>query len=234
MQDKKQSGPRLALPKVQAGPKGTTVVGAVFILLALVGLVTVLSFAYQSAKDLFNNTAEKERIESFLTPVVMFDPVPYDAVTEANSSTMLLTCIWAALLDESAQGYPQDDMGMVILPGPDVDYQAHRLYGSADLITHQTVDDYENIYMYDSSVNAYRVPVVAKVTYAPEVDKISKSGDSLTVRVGYVPPGSSWLTGFNRQATLDPDKYMIYELKKIRGGYNITAIKDDESVPNYS
>ena len=232
--EENKGGPRLAIPQVKAGPKGTTVIGALFIGLALVGLVTVIGYTYQGVKGLLNNTAEKERIERFLTPVVMFDPVPYNSVGEANTSTMLLTCIWAALLDEDAQSYPQDDLGMIVLPGPDVDYQAHKLYGSADLITHQTVDDYENIYMYDPDVNAYRIPVVAKVTYAPEVDKIAKSGSSLTVRVGYVPPGNSWLTGFNQQATLDPDKYMVYELTKVRGGYNINAIKDDENAVNYS
>lgn len=212
----------------------TRVLGAIFFVLALVGLFNLGRLSYRAIDGLLNNTAEKERIERYLTPVVMFDPVPYASVGEASPDTMLLTSIWAALLDDGAQTYPQDDMGMVILPGPDVEYQAHRLYGDAGLITHRTVDDYENIYMYEADANAYRIPVVAKVAYMPQVEHIYKSGDYLTVRVGYVPPGSSWLTGFNQQATPSPDKYMIYELKKIRGGYTIIAIKDDEGSRNFS
>jgi hypothetical protein len=216
------------------GRRTTRLIGGVFLVLALIGLATLATFGYRAIHGLLNNTSEKMRIERFLTPVVMFDPVPYASVQEASSDTILLTCIWAALLDESAQTYPQDDMGMVILPGPDVEYQAHRLYGDAALISHRTVDDYENIYMYDPDVNAYRIPVVAKVAYIPKVDHIIKSGDVLTVRVGYVPPGSSWLTGFNQEATPSPDKYMVYKLKKSRGNYTILAVDDDNGGLNFS
>ena len=230
MQEKKTPARRFDLGALGAN-KRQVIIGSIMMLLAAVGLATVLSFVYRGARGIIDNTAEKERIARFLTPVVMFDPVPYDKVEEANPDTLLLTCLWAALLDEEAGNYPQDDMGMVILPGPDVEYQAHRLYGNADLITHRTVDDYENIYMYEADANAYRIPVVAKVTYTPQVDSISKTGDVLTIRVGYVPPGSSFLTGLDRQTTPEPDKYMIYELTKVRNGYNILAIKDDAEGP---
>lgn len=211
--------------KVRAGSKGITILGAVFLVFAIIGVFTVVNAAVRGTRDIIGRTAEKESIAAFLKPVVMFDPVPFSDLSEANGDTMLLSSIWAALLSENMQTNI-DENGMIILPAPDVEFQAHRLYGTADMITHRNVDDYELMYMYEPDTNVYRIPVATKIAYSPEVDTITKNGDLLTVRVGYVPPGNAWFASDDDEGTPEPDKYMIYELKKIKDGFNIVSIKD--------
>lgn len=64
------------------------------------------------------------------------------------------------------------------------------------------------------------IPVMGQMpAYTPKVEKITKKGDTYLLTVGYVPPTTLWnidLDGKRTEPT--PDKYMQYEMKKVKGG----------------
>lgn len=213
--------------------RSTLMIGLAVGLLTLIGFASVVSWTAGFVGSILNNTKQKEELKEFITPVVIFDPVPFNNVKDADGEFLLQASLWATLLSERSEAYTYDDIGLMLVPSTDVDAAAVRLFGESIALTHRTFDDYEVSYLFDEEIKAYHVPVIAKVAYSPKVEKITKRGDALIVKVGYVPPGNIWAMDTSaKKYTPSPEKYMIYEIKKARDGYNIVAIRDlDNTVP---
>ena len=66
--------------------------------------------------------------------------------------------------------------------------------------------------------------------YTPQVTKIEKKGDLYTLTVGYIPPGTLWEAAMGgSKYEPEPDKYMIYQMKKVKDGYSILSIKGKDT-----
>ncbi len=207
-------------------------IGGVFILLCLVGFVSVIMLCFNLTKNVLDNSGKKHEYEAMLLPVVMFDPPPFEGAENFDELSLLQSSIWATLLGEGRGKYQEDDNLMLIVPASDVDVTAHNLFGPNAAITHNTFGDYEITYLYDSKTKSYHVPVDAMTpAYTPRVEEIEKKGDNLLLRVGYIPPSSVLDIAFTEKGlSSDPEpvKYMIYELHKGKNGYYIFAIRDVE------
>src|SRR5699024_5761441 len=102
------------------------------------------------------------------------------------------------------------------------------LFGSDVKLQHQSFGDLNITYTLNTEKNVYEIPVAAQVGYyTPKVEKISKKGDTYTLTVGYLPPGNAWTSDLSgNKYEPEPDKYMLYIMKKVKGGYNLVAIRD--------
>ncbi|MDD2955148.1 MAG: hypothetical protein PHD67_02400 [Oscillospiraceae bacterium] len=201
--------------------------GGLFILLAVIGLISVAVMSVRLTTAIMDNTKEKQKFESFILPVLMFDPVTFDSPADADPEMVLKSALWAALLDNRSK-YAYDESGMLVVPVSDVDVYAARLFGSEIKVENKSILSFEMNYVYNEEQNTYSVPADGQVwQYKPRVQKIIKKGDQYTLLVDYIPPGSLWETDFEGNTyEPEPDKTMIYELKKVKNGYNITAIRD--------
>ena len=207
----------------------TAPIGGIFLALALVGLVAVVIWSVDFTKGFLDNSAEVERFEKFIAPVVMMDPVPFNRIENAEENLILQSSLWAALLGDNRANYTYDEMGMLLVPASDVEVAAHSLFGPYVTVTHRTFDDNDASYMYDPEIGAYRVPLVAKIAYSPKVEELTKKGDAITLKVGYVAPGNVWSSQQQTETGEPvPDKFMLYELLKGENGYYIGAVKDTE------
>lgn len=207
----------------------TAPMGGIFLVLALVGLIAVVIWSVNFTKGFLDNSAEVERFEQFITPVVMMDPVPFNRIENAEESLILQSSLWAALLGENRANYTYDEVGMLLVPASDVEVAARSLFGPYVTITHRTFDDNETSYMYDPEIGAYRVPLVAKIAYTPKIEELTKKADTITLKVGYVAPGNIWSSQQQTESGEPvPDKYMLYELAKGEDGYYVAAVKDTE------
>lgn len=203
-------------------------IGGIFIILCIIGLITLVTVSFNFTRSLLDNSAQKARYEKMLLPVVMFDPVPFDEVKNFDQLSLLQTCIWATLLGENRDVYQYDDIGLLVIPASDVDVTAARLFGPDAKLEHQTFGNFEDSYVYDRDIKSYHVPVTVVTGFVtPRVTEISKKGDVITLKVGYVPPSSVLNLGEGQQDP-EPVKFMIYELHKAsRGGdYYLYAIRD--------
>lgn len=204
--------------------------GGLFILLAGIGFISVAVVLVHLFAAVMDNTNEKQKFESFILPVLMFDPVTFDTPAAADPEMVLKSSLWAALLDNRDK-YTYDESGMLVVPVSDVDVYAARLFGSEIQVEHRSILSFEMNYLYNEEQNTYSVPVDGQVwQYKPRVEKITKKGDVYTLLVDYIPPGSLWETDFEGNTyEPEPDKTMIYELKKVKNGYNIVAIREIEN-----
>lgn len=207
-------------------------IGGVFILLAIIGLIAVVVFSINLTSSLLDNTKQLEEFEQFLAPVVMFDPVPFDSVENADQIMLLQSALMQTRFSEKRENYVYDDNGMIVIPASDIDIAAKTLFGSNVSLFHQSFGDFENVYTYDEADNVYRVPLlIHSGYYSPMVEKITKSGKQIILRVGYIPSGSTWLTDpSGRRYAPTPDKYMNYTLEKDGKNYVIVSITDSGDV----
>ena len=200
--------------------------GTIAILLILVGLGTLAFLGVQFTKGLLDNTKEKEQFEQVISPVIMFDPVPFENAEDAEPLFLLQSSLWSTLRGEKRDSYQFDALGRVVVPASDVEVACARLFGPDVTLEHRSFGDYENTYTYDESTKTYYVPVTVQAGYTPDILRIVKNGDVYTLTVGYVPPVNAWTQGYTGDESQLFIKYMIYELTKVDDHFQLTAIRD--------
>lgn len=226
--------------KVRHKDKKTATFGFLFLFFAAIGVIfSVVGITRAIGKFAVDNS-ESEKIERFLTPVVMFDPAPFEDASQLDKTLLLRTSLWATLLNTDTSNYATDDLGNLIVPASDVEVYAAKLFGKSVTLQHQTLKTNSGgeQFAYDESIKSYHVPPVGESNLpTPKVIKITRSGDIYQVTVGYVPPGSSWgmFTDGKKQEP-QPEKYKLYELKKDGKEYQILSLKDikDSDLPTTS
>ena len=101
-------------------------VGIIAGILAVIGLITVINFTVDTVKNFTDKTAEKAKYEEMLEPVVMFDPDPFDDLTQTDVSQLLNSAIWALLMsDEGADrfSYSEGETFGLVVPQADIEIQ---------------------------------------------------------------------------------------------------------------
>lgn len=210
------------------------IVGGALVVLALIGLLTVVSSCVELGQRLLDNSAEKEKFEQILFPVVMFDPGVIDSPEEMDQLVLLRSSIWSAFVS-NMEKYTLDSSNRITVAKSDVDVACARLFGPQIQLEHQSFSDYMSVYYYDESREAYLAPLDgSSVLYTPQVEEIEKSGVIYTLRVGYMGSGNEWLEKLQgRDYEPTPDKYMVYTMKKVGDHFQLQAIDypEDGAVP---
>lgn len=203
-------------------------IGAVLIVLAIIGSVSVISTLVSFTGRLVENASQKEKFEWKIYPLLMLDPASFEEPSQLDGVFLLKTALWSTLL-ENRSAYSYNENGLLVVPASDLDVAAKKLYGDSVTLEHQTFSEgYEFFYVYDEETNSYSVPISGQTAgYTPKVVKITKNGDIYTLIVGYVAPTTLWNVsedGVSGEPV--PDKYLYYDLQKVGGGdYIIKAVR---------
>lgn len=133
--------------------------GIIALILALIGAFSVVRFAVDSVKGLTDKTEQKREYEQMLTPVVMFDPDPFDDLTQADVSQLLNSAVWALLMSEDgADKYPYSEGEKVgiIVPQKDIENYFISLFGTEiDIASmHSSIDMSEYDITYDAALKS--------------------------------------------------------------------------------
>ncbi len=176
-------------------------VGTLFLLLMLIGLISVAVFCVNFTRAMLDNSGEKEEFGRIIAPVLMFDPVPFENAVDADPLFLLQSSMWSALLGEKRDSYQFDnDTNLrLIVPASDIDVACARLFGPEVELHHQTFGDYETTYVYDDESKTYYIPTTMEAGPSPNVLSVVKKGDSYTLEVEYVPPATAWTRADVRQ-----------------------------------
>ena len=202
-------------------------IGGLFILLAVIGFVTVMVQSFHVTTKIMDNSKQIERFEDIIRPVIMFDPVPFDNVEQANEIMLLQSSIWNALLKKASNEDFDYSDGIVQLTASDVDVSCAKLYGASAKLNHQTFGSYDSTYYYDTDTKTYQIPLSVQTGfYSPKIVEVTSKDDVVSLIVGYIPPENPLTAAIkdNKKET-PPDKYMTYELKKVKNNYYVSAIK---------
>lgn len=206
-------------------------IGVIAAILAVIGLITVIRFSADTVKNLADKTADKKEYEQMLTPVVMFDPDPFDDLTHADVSQLLNSAVWALLMSEDgADKYPYsegENIGIVV-PQADIEKYFVSLFGTEiDIASmHTTLDMSEYDITYDAALKSYILPITGiESAYTPKVYDIQKQGSSVVLSVGYIGTKAWVQVADGEYSAPEPDKYMKITLRERDGGMYISSIQ---------
>ena len=198
--------------------------GILTVILAIIGLITVVGFSVDTVKNLTDKTAQKKEYEEMLKPVVLFDPDPFDDLTQADVSQLLNSAVWALLMsDEGADkySYSEGENFGIVVPQADIEKYFVSLFGTEiDIASmHSSIDMSGYDIIYDAALKSYILPITGvESAYTPKVYDIEKQGSSLILSVGYIG-NSAWVQVADGEYTApEPDKYMKITLRERSGG----------------
>ena len=199
-------------------------IGIIAGILAIVGLITVINFAIGTVNDFTDKTAEKAEYEKMLKPVVMFDPDPFDDLTQADVSQLLNSAVWSLLMsEEGADKYPysEGETFGIVVPQADIENHFVSLFGTEiDIASlHSSIDMSEYEITYDAALQSYILPITGvESAYTPKVYEIEKQGSSKILSVGYIGNLAWAQIEDGEYIAPEPDKYMKITLRERSGG----------------
>lgn len=206
-------------------------VGIVAIILAVVGLVTTVRFGIDFVNDKKDQTALKQEYEEFLKSVVMFDPDPFDDLTQADYAQLMYASVWALLMDEDGvdkYSYSTGETVGIVVPQEDIEKYFVYLFGNEIDVTslHTSVDMSSYDITYDSALKSYILPITGvDSAYIPRVTNITKQGSSQVLTVEYI--GSKAFADVNESEYVSPsaDKTMTITLRQGNDGMYVSSIQ---------
>ena len=210
--------------------KGYLILGALMMILAVIGLISTVSFTVDKVKAFADNTQQKTEFARFIYPVVICDPAPFGQSVKLRSDTVITAAIWDIILYEDKSKY-ESDFDMIIVPELDVEQHAAKLFGTGLSIKHQSILGADVQFYYNEDIKSYRIPANPKYfTYSPYIEDITRVGESYTITVGYVSPTPAWLT-LTGDETPKPEKYVNYIVQKRGDEYTLLGIQQSDKIP---
>ncbi|WP_085832745.1 hypothetical protein [Clostridium merdae] len=205
-------------------------VGALVMVLAFVGLSVLVWGVGRQIYRAATDDTQLRAYDTFLSPIVMQDPEPFENEEEANAEMVMKASLWRAVTQNGAQYNSYDDQGRTLVPLGDVVDACHALFGP-DCNLQPTNPKEETFFEYDSQQNVFRVaPYSSQSSFAPYTISSKKSGDTVTLRVGYVV--GDWQDATeSSNASPEPVKYMQYILKKTADGKSeyVSAVRAEKA-----
>lgn len=213
------------------------ILGAVALLLALIGLFTVFGWVVSALRTALDDSGRRASYADRLYGMVMLDPLPFDDVNEVDPGVFKQAAIWGTVYEIQREGgsldqYERDpDTGSAMIPKLEIDTYIANLLGLDYQLTDGSFSTDEFVYQYNEEKQCYLVPVTSSVAqYTPEVEKITTSGGKMYVTVGYIPTTSNSTSGeLSLTAPTEPVKYMDYVFTRGENReWYLTALQESE------
>ncbi len=213
--------------------------GAVALLLIVIGLFTVLGWLAALFRIVTDDTADRRAYEEKLYGMVMLDALPFADAAEVDPTVFREAAIWGTLYqiqnrDGNFDSYERDEAtGSLILPRLEVDTYLTNLLGPDFEIVDASFRTADFLYTYSEEKQGYLVPVTGSVgLYVPRVDDIFTRAGRTHVTVGYIPTLTN-STDLVLTLPSEPTKYMDYIfVRGDNGQMCLTALQESAAHPN--
>lgn len=207
-------------------------VGLLVVLLAAVGIVTIVISAANGIGMAVERSKNYDDYNKLLTPVVLIDPDNFDDITKADMSQLIDISIWSLLKsDLTPDKYESTENGMLI-PQTDVETQFKSLFGTEISPVHATVEGYGYEFSYDSVKGVYTIPLTGITPiYTPTVVGVDKSSGSVVLTVACLA-GDAWQQGEDgKMVEPAPDKYIKVTLRTAQDGSQYISALQATTLP---
>lgn len=188
---------------------------AIFILLlACVGLYSVIRFAATGIGEIVNNTQLKKEFARFVLPVVANDIAPFENQNEITNSSKISCSIWNILINKDTSAYKASPAGGIYIPEYDVSVSCKDLFGSDCSLEHQSVGYGESRFSYDEANHVYSCPKDMRLlNYAPKISELTGGNGTYVLKVDYLPP-SVTMAAEDLGLTVEADKTLEYTITR--------------------
>lgn len=198
------------------------VVGLLVIAMAIVGVVSTVRAAVDTASDFFNQTALKNEFAEFVYPLVITDTPAFEKVADIPASVVVTASVWNLILNYDTSKYPTDT-GIMTVSEIDIENSAASLFGQSVTVEHQTVGSIETMFEYNEAEKSYYIPAEPIVNaFTPRVSAVSNEGELYTVTVEYMSPS---MFTFDEDHEETPSKTVIYTISRSAATMTVQSVK---------
>lgn len=216
------------------GHGGSFFLGFVLLLFAAFGAYQAVHLTVEKVNAMRGGSSRITEYEEFLEPFVAVDPAVFDDVSGAEQTDLLDAAISALIFtSERMNTYEvfEGEVTGLLVPQADVERYFVKLFGKEVQMHHQSVTDSFYNVIYNSERASYIIPITSvDPTYTPKVYNSERTGNSITLTVGYII-GSEWAQ-LERGSYVAPEpaKYMKITLREDEDGYHIGSLRNSEAV----
>ncbi len=203
-------------------------VGSLIIILAAIGIVTIVISAAKGIGTVVEKSKHYEEYNTILTPVVLIDPDTFDDITKADMTQLMEITIWSLLKSDIAPDTFESNESGLVVPKADVEKEFVELFGTEVTPVHQTIEGYGGLeFVYDTKTESYTVPLTGITPiYTPQVVDKTTSSDTVVLTVACLA-GDAWEQGENGDMIAPaPDKYIKITLREQNDNLYISAIQN--------
>ena len=191
--------------------------GSLVLILALVGVVFIAMEAGTRIHSAVTDDSKLRAYDAFLTVVVAQDPQPFESPEKADPDFVLNASLWKVMTESGANYTNYDDAGRTVVPLGDVVDACGELFGPKCSLQPKSPAT-ESFYTYDAAKSQFHIALYSlEGVYEPYTENAKKEGDSVVLRVGYIPPTDPTRTASASSAASSgkptPAKYMDYVLE---------------------
>ena len=211
----------------------STLIGAVTMVLALVGFIAIARWGIGLLSGIGNTDSQRSEYADFISPVVMSEVPVFEAWDAIPQDKLLQSAVFSVLLEMDVS-YERDDTGKFIIPSTDIVNAVKELYGaySSDPTQDEEINTQIRNALYGSAgedttnTDVYYVDMEDSFHVAdglsgpaPQVIDMARRDATVTLTVQYLEDleGSSGGILYSRQ--------YILTLKE-DGGYYVQAIRE--------
>ena len=216
--------------------KGSFILGLLVVLLAVAGLIFLVSTGISQLGRLTGSENQKKEYEKYLSPVATLDISPFDDITGADMKELICSSILSLLEQNSNSPYDfefvEGEVSGMGIPQETVEKAFDSLFGSEVKPVHQSVECSTCIFTYQSQSKRYVIPITSYDTaYTPKVLSIKKTAEgSVELLTGYIAYGDWQKSESGGYEQPEPSKYRKITLRNTDSkGYYISAIQNAES-----
>lgn len=194
------------------------VFACVMISLAAVAIITLLSALSRTAA-VMSNSPTNAKCESYISPMVMHDPPPFDDSSHLDTNVKIAASIWRNIFQKGASTYKElDAEGRTLMPASDVQSACVELFGpNATINTGESV--HGQFFSHTAGNDCFHISAASNAdSLVPRVDDIIEDDDALSLAVSYFSRDEKNLkVGDNKAAAPSPVKRMVYNLRLDEG-----------------
>jgi len=210
----------------------STLIGAVTMVLALIGFIAVARWGIGLLSGIGNTDGQKTEYAEFISPIVMSEVPVFEAWDAIPQDKLLQSAVFSVLLEMDVS-YERDDTGKFIIPSTDIVNAVKSLYGaySDDPTQDEEINTQIRNALYGSAgedttnTDVYYVDLEDSFHVAdglsgpaPQVVDISRRDNSITLTVQYLEDleGGSGGILYSRQyiLTLSEDGYYVQAIRE--------------------
>ncbi len=194
-------------------------VGLTVILLAIVGLISIIVLGVNLIRNAMDNTELMHALHDQAYPITYHQPEEFDSTEKADQALLLRAACFSLVKKEEVrqmretgenftEKYPTDEYARYIVSASEVTAEYQRLFGKDAKPTFQNIGSDNQKYAqfeYDKEKNCMHLPgpyVTATSAYETLADDIQLRGGTARVRIGYVLKSNLEYDDLGRQ--LDP------------------------------
>ena len=147
-------------------------------------LVSALGTVITGFNNIGSTNERKAEYSSFIAPVVLNDPAPFETLDKADNQMLLESAIWRVLTlakEDPGTEFTYDATDKIVIPADQVAQAGRELFGSEVELNMNVLSESDGsaIYYYDSIDNSFHISVREMLGPAPVITKmaLTKAGE---------------------------------------------------------